>query len=69
MIVAKLNDVVKARVQNPVPGTYIVTLLTPASVAYANEVLNAPNTGWWLEPASSVSELNEPDSHNGMSQS
>lgn len=47
---ARLGDVVKARVKNPTPGTYVVTLLTPESVAHANELLSDPESGWWLEP-------------------
>jgi hypothetical protein len=53
MILAKLGDVVKVNVTQPIPQTYALTLATPESVAYANELLNDPDkSGWWLDSGS-----------------
>lgn len=50
MITARVGDVVKVNVTHPNPQTYVLTLKTPESAAYATELLNDPEkSGWWLE--------------------
>lgn len=56
MIIAHVGDVVKVNVREPVPQTYVLTLNTPESAAYATELLNDPQkSGWWLVPGQTVS--------------
>lgn len=45
---ARVGDSVECEVQSPAPETIRMTLLTPESVAYANELLARKNTGWRL---------------------
>lgn len=51
MIVANVGDVVKVIVRDPHPLTHVLTLKTPKAAAYATQLLNDPNSGWWLEPS------------------
>jgi hypothetical protein len=46
---ARIGDVVKVRVNQPVPLTYVLTLKTPKAAEYATQLLNDPKSGWWLE--------------------
>lgn len=48
-IVAKVGDVVKVTVREPHPMTHVLTLQTCEAAAYATELLNDPESGWWLE--------------------
>jgi len=49
MIIAHVGDIVKVNVRQPHPLTYVLTLRTPKAAGYATELLNDPNSGWWLE--------------------
>jgi hypothetical protein len=61
MIVARVGDVVKVTVQNPVPLTHVLTLATQKAADYATKLLNDPNSGWWLERRTvTVSVAQEP---------
>lgn len=51
MVRAQIGDVIKVKVSNPSPCTYVVTLHTQAAADYATELLNNPDSGWKLERA------------------
>jgi hypothetical protein len=48
VIVARIGDVVKVTVKNPVPLTHVLTLETQKAANYATELINDPASGWWL---------------------
>jgi hypothetical protein len=51
MVKAQIGDVMKVKVRHPHPQTFVLTLMTQAAADYATELLNDPNSGWWLERA------------------
>lgn len=51
MIIARIGDIVKVSVTQPVPLTHVLTLETQKAANYATKLLNDPKSGWWLESA------------------
>lgn len=50
----QIGDTIVVNVKQPHPGTIRMTLATPESVAYANELIADPTSGWTIEPEAAI---------------